>query len=152
MYRKCKSKSLRCFHAGKRQHNKLTEECKGHSPRFCRNPFMVFLEHFRKSFKCPYSCYESATVAAKMWNEMDTIARQPYIKFATNYQYTCKPKRRQMLVMVNKIRELLDKEYVDLHMLWRLCSIMAAWNDRVMDVTLCMNNGQNDSPDEQMEI
>lgn len=152
MYRNCKAKFSRYSHTVKRRRNILTEECKGLSPRFCRNPFMVFLKHFRKSFKCPYSCYESAVVAAQMWNEMGSIERKPYVKFATNYQYTCKPKRPKIRYVVNKIRELLNKEYVDLHTLWRLCATMAAWNDRVIDVTLCMDDELNDCPDEEMEI
>lgn len=151
MDRFCRSKCSRSFKAFKRRRNILNEECKGLSPRFCRNPFMVFLEHFRKSFKCPYSAYECSIVAANMWNQMDSVEREPYVKFAENFQYTSKPKQSKVIYVMNKIRELVDNKCLDLHTLWRLCSIMGAWNECIMDITFRMDDEADDCTDEDME-
>lgn len=149
MNRICKSKALRSCKRFKRRRNVLNEECKGLSPRFCRNPFMVFLEHFRKSFRCPYSSFECSIIAAKMWNQMDSVEREPYIRFAENYQYTTKPKRTKTIFVMNKIRELVDSQCLDLHTLWRLCAIMGAWNECIMDITFHMNDELDYDPDEE---
>lgn len=146
MGRICKEKSSKSSQVMKRC-KKLNTECKGCSPHFCRNPFMVFLEHFRKNRKCPLSAYRSAAVAGKMWNNMNIIARAPYIKFARTYQYTFKPKRKKVNYVVNKIRHLVETDKLDLHSLWRLCGRMGSWNDCIMDSVFTLDDEMNDFSD-----
>lgn len=143
MVRICKEKSSKSNQALKRC-KRLNSECKGRTTHFCRNPFMVFLEHFRKSRKCSLSAYKRAEIAGKMWKHMDNIAREPYINFARTYQYSYKPRRKKVNYVVNKIRQLAASDKLDLHSLWRLCARMGSWNDCIMDSAFTLDDEMND--------